>query len=311
MMSEQDWSTQKVVAAIAGIGAIALLPGALLLSAEAQTTYPDVPTDYWAQPYIMQLSEADILTGYPDGTFRPQQAIDRDEYAAVIRQAFDAEPVKAIPQASTFEDVPEGYWANDAIEEAYEGGFLGTPAPDQFAPKTDITRANAIVALVEGLGSEQLLANAPTVVAVPAAAEPVQPVRRQKASNPLMFPLAATTVMQLFAPSAQAASPAQAAPPSAQADGTNPDAGAQVPLDLSEYYDDADQIPEYARDEVAIATESGLIVNYPDPNLLNPNQPITRGETASFIYQVLENRGELEPLPAGSDLSKYVVTPKP
>lgn len=305
MMSEQDWSIQKVVAAIASVGATALLPGALLLSAEAQTAYPDVPSDYWAQPFIVQLSQAEVLTGYPDGTFRPEQAIDRDEYAAVIRQAFNAESVRSIPQASAFEDVPEDYWANDAIEEAYEGGFMGTPAPDQFEPKTELTRANAIVALVEGVGSEQLLANAPTTVAVPAAAEPVQPVRRQKAASSFMFPLAATTIMQLFAP------PAQAAPPSAQANGTNPDAGAQVPLDLSEYYADADQIPDYARDEVAIATESGLIVNYPDPNMFNPNQPISRAETAAIIYQVLENRGELEPLPASSNLTKYIAKPTP
>ncbi|MEL6606493.1 MAG: S-layer homology domain-containing protein, partial [Cyanobacteria bacterium J06614_10] len=83
------------------------IPGALLLSAHAQSAYPDIPSDYWAQPYIQQLSERDILTGYPDGTFRPEQPIDRDEYAAVIRQAFDAESVRSIPEASSFEDVPE------------------------------------------------------------------------------------------------------------------------------------------------------------------------------------------------------------
>ena len=124
MMSEQDWSTKKVAAIIAGVGAISLLPGALLLSAQAQTTYLDVSNDYWAQPFIRQLSQANILTGYPDGTFKPQQAIDRDEYAAVLRQAFNAEPVKFIPQASTFEDVPTDYWANDAIKETYEAGFF-------------------------------------------------------------------------------------------------------------------------------------------------------------------------------------------
>ena len=263
MMSEQDWSTQKVAAVIAGVGVAALLPGALLLSAQAQTTYPDVASDYWAQPFIMQLSQANILTGYPDGKFRPQQATDRDEYSAVLRQAFNVKPVKSIKKASDFKDVPEGYWANDAIKEAYEGGFLGTPKPNEFEPKKEITRANAIVALVEGLGSEKLLANAPAAAAVPAAAQPAQPAQRQKATNSLMFPIAATTLMQLFAPPAKAAPPAQAVPPSAQANGTNPDAGAQIPLDLSKYYADADQIPDYARDEIAIATKSGLIVNYP------------------------------------------------
>ena len=293
MILEQDWAIQKVVAVIGGIGAIATIPGVFLLTAEAQTTYPDVASDYWARPFIMQLSQDDILTGYPDGTFRPEQPIDRDEYAAVIRQAFDAEPVRSISEASTFEDVPEDYWANTAIKEAYEAGFMGTPDANEFEPQTEITRANAIVALVEGIGPDRLSA------ATPAAAAPAQPIRRQ-ATNRLMFPIASTTIMQLFAP------PAQAAPPAAQANGSNPDAGAEVPLDLSKYYADADQIPEYARDEVAIATQAGLIVNYPDLNLLNPNQPITRGGTAALIYQALENQNKLGPLP---EASQYVVDP--
>ncbi|NJL86519.1 MAG: S-layer homology domain-containing protein [Leptolyngbyaceae cyanobacterium SM1_1_3] len=175
MMFEQDWSTGKVTGLIAGVAAIAAVPGLFWLSAEAQTTYPDVPADYWAQPFIQQLSQDDILTGYPDGTFRPEQPTDRDEYAAVIRQAFDTELVRSLPQASTFDDVPEDYWANAAISEAYEMGFMGTPEPNEFEPRTEITRANAIVALVEGLGLNE--ADAP-VVTVPAAAATVQPVRQ-------------------------------------------------------------------------------------------------------------------------------------
>ncbi|WP_346427073.1 S-layer homology domain-containing protein [Leptolyngbya sp. BC1307] len=157
--------------------------------------------------------------------------MERDEYAAVIRQAFNAEPVRSISEASTFEDVPEGYWANTAIKDAYEAGFMGTPEADEFEPQTEISRADAIVALVEGIGPDRLLA------AAPAETAPAQRTRRQ-ATHQLMFPIAATTIMQLFAP------PPQAAPPAAQANGSNPDAGAEVPLDLSKYYADADQIPE-------------------------------------------------------------------
>lgn len=317
MHSAQDWSVFRVVSTIGSVGILSSIPGALLLSAHAQSAYPDIPSDYWAQPYIQQLSERDILTGYPDGTFRPEQPIDRDEYAAVIRQAFDAESVRSIPEASSFEDVPESYWANAAIEEAYEMGFMGTPKNNEFEPQTPITRADAIVALVEGLGADRLMVNAPTnastpVVNTPAAAAPVQPVRairRMKPTRRLAFPIASTTIMALFAPPPAAASATQPAPPSAQATGTNPDAGANVPLDLSEYYADADQIPDYARDEVAIATQAGLIVNYPDPNFLNPNDPVSRAGTAALIYQVLERQGELTALPEDSPASKYVVKP--
>ncbi|MGF1523275.1 MAG: S-layer homology domain-containing protein [Leptolyngbyaceae cyanobacterium] len=313
MKLEKDWSSMQVVAAIAGVGALALIPGAFLLSAHAQTTYPDVAPDYWAQPFIQQLSEADILTGYPDGTYRPEQAMDRDEYAAVIRQAFETDAVRSLPQASTFEDVPEGYWANTAIEEAYETGFLGSPDPNEFEPQTQISRADAIVALVEGLGIK--VADAP-VATVPAAAETVQPVRsaqanqqRRKAPNRLQFPLASTALMQLFAAPVQATPAAAPVPPAAQANGSNPDSNATIGTDLSDYYTDADQIPDYARDEIAAATQTGIIVNYPNRDVLNPNEPISRGGVAALIHQALVYQNQLEPLPDSSTAREYITTP--
>lgn len=304
MKGEQDWSITTVIALLGSLGAVATIPGGFLLAAEVQN-YSDVEADYWAQPFIQQLTQANILTGYPDGTFRPEQAIDRDEYAAVIRQAFEAKPVRAIPQGSAFQDVPDGYWASEAIEEAYETGFMGTPDADEFEPRTQITRADAIVALVKGLGLSET-AQAAEVVAIPAAAEPVQPVRRKrKVPNQFMFPLASTTVMQLFASPIQAVSSAQ--PAAAQNSAVSPDAGAEVPLDLSDYYADADQIPDYARDEVALATQNGLIVNYPNVSLLNPNQPISRGGTAALVYQALVYQNSVEPLSETSDGSNYIV----
>ena len=131
-MFEADWTTRQAAAVIGSVALLATVPGGFLLAAHAQTLYPDVSEDYWAQPFIAELTEANILTGYPDGTFRPDQAIDRDEYAAVIRQAFDADAIRTLPNGSAFSDVPEGYWADDAIEEAYETGFLGTPDPNEF-----------------------------------------------------------------------------------------------------------------------------------------------------------------------------------
>ncbi|MEL6383501.1 MAG: S-layer homology domain-containing protein [Cyanobacteria bacterium J06626_18] len=314
MALEQDWSLSQVAVVIGGVGAIALIPGVFLLSAHAQTTYSDVTPDYWAQPFIQELSEADILTGYPDGTYRPEQAMDRDEYAAVIRQAFEAKSVRSFPQASTFEDVPENYWANAAIAEAYETGFMGTPDPNEFEPQTEISRADAIVALVEGLGIKEEAA-AP-VAAVPAAAETVQPVQpaqanqqRRKAPNRLTFPMASTALMQVFAPPVQATTVTNPIPPAAQVNGTNPDTGATVGIDLSEYYADADQIPDYAVDEIAAATQTGLIVNYPDRTVLNPNEPITRGGVAALIHQALVYQNELEPLPDSSIAREYIAVP--
>ncbi|MCT7957452.1 S-layer homology domain-containing protein [Laspinema palackyanum] len=57
------------------------------------------------------------------------------------------------------------------------------------------------------------------------------------------------------------------------------------------YYTDRAQIPSYATNAVAIATEKGMVVNYPNVKELNPMREITRAEVAAIIYQGLVVKG--------------------
>jgi hypothetical protein len=68
------------------------------------------------------------------------------------------------------------------------------------------------------------------------------------------------------------------------------------PQQTLKVYEDASEIPAWAVKQVAAATEKGLIVNYPNPKSLNPNQPATRGEAAAMMYQALVNLGKVEPV---------------
>ncbi|BAZ15298.1 hypothetical protein NIES4071_71700 [Calothrix sp. NIES-4071] len=52
-------------------------------------------------------------------------------------------------------------------------------------------------------------------------------------------------------------------------------------------YDDQGKIPNYAADEVAIASDKRIIVNYPNIKQLNPTREATRAEVAAFVYQTL------------------------
>jgi hypothetical protein len=70
-------------------------------------------------------------------------------------------------------------------------------------------------------------------------------------------------------------------------------------------YSDRAQIPSYATNAVTIATQKLLIVNYPQPELLEPLREITRAEVAALIYQALVARGEAEAIP-----SPYIVKPE-
>ena len=68
------------------------------------------------------------------------------------------------------------------------------------------------------------------------------------------------------------------------------------------FYNDASQIPNWAKDSVSAATVKQVVVNYPTVKQLNPNNQATRAEVAAFVYQALVNAGRAEAIP-----SAYVV----
>lgn len=77
-------------------------------------------------------------------------------------------------------------------------------------------------------------------------------------------------------------------------------------LAVSDYYQDAAQIPQYAVDDVAATTAAGIVVNYPDRRMLNLTRPATRGEVAALIHQALVSQGKAAPI-ADRPEAQYVV----
>jgi len=139
-------------AALVALGTIAgaAMPLVVLAPATAQTTqFSDVGANYWARPYIERLATEDIIAGFPDGTFKPDQAVTRAQFAAIVRQAFDQSRTRSAP---SFGDVPANYWATQAIADAYAQGFMSGYPNGTFQPEQQIPRVQAIVSLANGLG---------------------------------------------------------------------------------------------------------------------------------------------------------------
>ncbi len=114
------------------------------------SNFPDVSQDYWARPFIQALAERNVITGFPDGTFKPEQAVTRAEFAAIIQKAFNQTQARQLP-AGGFRDVPSSYWAASAITRAYEAGFMSGYPDNSFRPNQQIPKVQAIVALTSGL----------------------------------------------------------------------------------------------------------------------------------------------------------------
>ena len=101
--------------------------------------YSDVAATSWYNTAVSTLSSMGIITGYPDGTFRPNAAITRAEFAAIAAR-FDSNGDKT---AAKFSDIAT-HWAKDEISIAYNNGWI-TGYPDgTFGPQRDITRAEAM-----------------------------------------------------------------------------------------------------------------------------------------------------------------------
>ncbi|MBG1242351.1 S-layer homology domain-containing protein [Nostoc sp. NZL] len=183
--------------------------------------FNDVPNNFWGRRFIDVLSSRGILKGFPDYSFRPNQPVNRAEFAAILQKAFDQELTKT---AIAFQDVPAKFWATPAIDQAISAGFLKGYPKKTFKPQQNITRVQVLVALVSGLNLK-----APT-----------------------------------------------------------------SPNQILSVYKDTKDIPTYANSKIAAATANGLVVNYPNPQILAPNKVASRAEVAAMIHQALVKRGKLE-----------------
>ncbi|MGJ3249778.1 MAG: S-layer homology domain-containing protein [Elainellaceae cyanobacterium] len=103
---------------------------------------------YWAQSFIERLAEQDIISGFPDRTFRPEAQLTRAQYAALISNAFNL-PLKR--ESRRFSDVASNFWAAGAISRAERMGFIAGFPDGTFRPHENLTRVQAIISLVNGL----------------------------------------------------------------------------------------------------------------------------------------------------------------
>ena len=186
---------------------------------------------HWATAFIQGLVSKGVIRGFPDGTFKPEASITRAEYAAIIAKTFDL-PRQRGTGTGTFSDVTANFWASAAITQAASMGFVSGFPDGTFRPQQNLTRVQALVSLVSGLGLT----------------------------------------------------------------GGNPN--------LLLFYTDRAQIPSYATEAIATASQRRLVVNYPKTEQLEAMRPITRAEVAALIYQALVATGRADAI-----ASPYIVNP--
>lgn len=135
------------------------------LSASALAVeFPDVSPEHWAYHDIQQASDYGLIQGLDDGTFRPEERLNRASFVTILQRMFGWESVT--PATPSFTDVSPDDWYYAAAETALAHGVVD--AGDLFQPLAYITREDMAVMLVRALGYETLANDiAPTAASFP------------------------------------------------------------------------------------------------------------------------------------------------
>ncbi|MBQ1252356.1 MAG: S-layer homology domain-containing protein [Firmicutes bacterium] len=108
----------------------------------SENDFSDVKTSDWFNRAISTLANAGILTGYPDGTFKPNAPITRAEMATIAAK-FDIVTDSDVEVTKSFSDI-KGHWAEKYILRAASRGWVNGYPDGTFRPDRNITRAEAM-----------------------------------------------------------------------------------------------------------------------------------------------------------------------
>lgn len=113
--------------------------------ADAVADYSDVAPSNWFYAEVAAASNAGYVGGYDDGTFKPQNAISRQEAASMVVRLLGLGDDAA---AASFGDADAiGAWAKTAVNAVAASKIMGGYADGTFGPQRSITRAEAVVTL--------------------------------------------------------------------------------------------------------------------------------------------------------------------
>jgi len=139
MSSLSLWRSSNAALLALGLTVGGVAP--IVISAPATAaSFVDVQ-GHWARPFIEALAAQNIIGGYSDRTFRPNQPVTRAQFAAMIEQAFDENNVQ-LPRR--FDSEAADYWASRDFTN-------GRSSNRQLRLSDQLSKVQVLVALANGL----------------------------------------------------------------------------------------------------------------------------------------------------------------
>ena len=128
---------------------IGLFTPAVVTSARTATGLTDI-NDHWAKDKITEWVQKGLVSGYTDGTFKPDKSITRAEFMTLVNKALGFSEKAAIG----FSDVAAKDWFYEEVAKAVKAGYISGYQDGTVKPNQEISRQEAAVALCKALNLE-------------------------------------------------------------------------------------------------------------------------------------------------------------
>jgi len=245
-------------------------------------------------PLLVPSPQATEVEPAPTLAPRVSPSIASEEFAprrsqvpvvVVPNRSVAASPTPKTGTPVTFIDVPPDYWARPYIHALAASGVVSGYAGDYFRPDQTITRAEFAALLQDAFDNQSVDGTTKykdietNFWGIPAINSATNTGFLQGYPGDVFRPTQEIPRVQVLV---------------AIASGLKLPASATQSVLQS--YGDANDIPNYAKDKVAAATNAGVVANYPDRNILAPNRNATRAEVAAIVYQAMVQQGKLQPI---------------
>lgn len=124
------------------------LAASMLATSMSAFAYTDISADHWAKSYIDNLSGKKYVSGYEDGTYKPDNYVTRAEFAKILTNIFGVIDKSGVELS----DVADSAWYADTMKIAAKAGFVTGYSDGTVKPEANITRQEAAVMVYRAWG---------------------------------------------------------------------------------------------------------------------------------------------------------------
>ena len=128
---------------------------------KSEITFTDVDKNHWAEEYIIKLAEKNILSGFSDGSFKPDETVNREQFVKMLVLALELEYSE---NNIGFTDVQDDRWSFSFVRTAAALGIVKGYENNEFKPLDNIKREDMAVMIeraLKAIGVKPLLSNKP------------------------------------------------------------------------------------------------------------------------------------------------------